>query len=340
MKEQRTLATAASFVNPDLYETDEEYFTLRKESLPSRLHPLLENYAFRRCTMAEILESRALTRNAWPGMLETQELDLMAREMINAPVCGVFDRNGEMVAYTRLMWGLDNKGKPEIFSHMTAVRETIRDGGIGEALKWLARQAALEFPQQGVGQLTATFDNLQGRNCHVNLNKLGMVCGYAGGRFRKDTYPTLSGKQHIGNPTDRYQGRWYLNSDWTLAHLQERVREFKPSDVELFTQIVQYEFVPLGGIKLAYPKEVDTKTDNDYVVLPIPFDWDQLLTVDKDNGYAIANEWRQATREAITTYHSKGYTTIAQVSDREERMNFQIMAKNFNPFKPPTRLLK
>lgn len=314
--------------NPDKQEINNDIFVLRSENVPVRLRPLLTKYNFRKCTINEIFDSEYLTKNAWPGLPETTKLDLRARELINNPVCGAFDNSGKMVGYTRLLWGYDNGGKPEIFSHMTAVRNDIRDGGIGEALKWLARQIALGFPDPPVTQLSVTFDNLQSRNCHINFNKLGMVCGYAGGKFKEDVYGTLAGKQHKGNPTDRYKAYWYLNSPWTRAHLEEKVVNFS---------LEQTRKMPTTISSL---QKLNLDLNAPYITMPIPFDWDKLLENNQGKDYDLANTWRSATQTVIQEYFEKQYTTIAQATDKERGISLQIMALNFDPFNPPQELLK
>lgn len=323
--------------NPDRVAVKEAPFLLREESLPSHLAPLLDTYTFRRSSIAEIDNSYPLTHSAWPGLPETTSSDLRAREMINAPMLGAYTKDEEMVGYSRLLWGYDNEGKSELAIHMTAIKKGLRDGGIGEALQWQARQVALEFPQPPVDQLTATFDNLQGRNCNLPF-KIGMVCGSAGGRFIPDAYSSLTGEQHKGNPTDRFQGRWYINSEWVNARREERIQLPTTEQVRNLTTVVDFTVDKEKDIPI--PTTPDTSRNDPYLAMPIPLNWDSLLAADRHDGYPVANAWRQTTREVIEHYHSSGYTTIGQVTDGERGANFQIMAYGFDPFNPPTELIK
>lgn len=327
--------------NPDAVDIKSSVFTLRKENAPIYLQHLFTDYIFRRCTLEEIEKSHTLTEDAWPGMPESQGLDLRANNMINAPQCGAFNKTGDLVGYTRLLWGYTNTGKPQILSHMSAVINQLRNSGIGEALRWLSRQVALEFPISPVTELTITFDNLQGRNSHLNFNKIGVVCGFAGGKFKTNAYGTLTGEQHRGNPTDRYQGRWYLNSEWTIAHLQNRIVLPSLEDARQFPSIINYRpsnDINFGNL-LPIPLSTNTKCDGQYISIPVPRNWDLLLKIDKDNNFKLANAWRQSTRDVIQNYHSRGYTTIGQVGDKNNGINLQIMALNFDPFNPPKELL-
>lgn len=330
--------------NPDRGNSSRDVFTLHPESVPSDLVPLLSRYEFRRCSVNEIDNSAHLTQNAWPGLPESTSLDLRIRNMINAPMCGAFDSEGNMVGYTRLLWGYDNNGIPEIVSHMTAVSDLVRGEGIGQAFKWQARQIALEFPATPVDQLTVTFDNLQGRNCNVNFNKLGIICGSAGGEFKPDIYGGLTGEQHKGNPTDRYQGRWYLNSEWTRAHLERRVRLLSAEDIRAFPRAISFivnlldENSSISGNPV--PIGLNLDIEEPFLVMPTPLDWDNLLAEDKQDNYNLTNLWRQVTRKVIINYHNKGYTTVAAITDKERGINLQLFVLNFDSFNPPSELLK
>lgn len=334
----RAERSIAGVENPDTCAPNRDVFQLRADSVPIRLMPLLSKYAFRRCSLEEIEQSEALTNDAWPGLPETTSLDLRVRDMINAPMCGAFNADGEMVAYTRLLWGHDNLGLPEIVSHMTAVRRDVRDGGVGEALKWLARQIALEFPRYPVEQLSVTFDNLQGRNCYINFTKLGVICGAAGGALKENAYGPLTGVQHKGNPTDRFKGRWHLNSPWVIAHLHDSIQVIPLHLVRAFPSTLTIMKSESAG--LIQPTALNTELETGYIALPIPLNWDELLKLDKNQGYEAANKWRTAIRVLLRTYYQKGYTTILQVPDAENGINIQVLVKDFDPFQPPADLLK
>jgi len=326
--------------NPDMQSAPEAPFMLRLENTPTHLHHLFDKYTFRRASIDEILNSEHLTQDAWPGMEPTNQHDLRTRNLINEPVGGAFDNQGKMIGYTRLLWGYDNQGKPEVHSHMTAVSSSLRDGGVGEALKWQTRQIAQEFPKPPVTQQSVTFDNQQGRIAHVNLNKLGMVCGAAGGVFRRNIYGELRGAQHRGNPTDRYQARWYLDSDWVQAHLEEQVNLFSAEEARRLPSTIQYGYVELDNEHvIPVPESIDTQLDQPYLALPIPLNWDALLKADTPYDKEHANQWRQAHRAVLEQYHTHGYTTILQATDRSFGVNLQILAKNFDPYRPPKELL-
>ena len=136
------------------------------------------------------------------------EHQLVPREMIraladsgNVPY-GAF-RGGELVGYVLGWMALDADG-PHVHSHMLAVLPGSRSGGVGYALKLAQRAQALEA---GYGVVRWTFDPLQARNAHFNLNKLGVLCD----RFHRDFYGAMSDALNRGDRSDRLVVRWELD---------------------------------------------------------------------------------------------------------------------------------
>src|SRR5258708_34074221 len=89
-------------------------------------------------------------------------------------VLGAFD--GErLVGYTLAVVGLRDR-EPYLHSHMTGVHSEYRDRGVGRMLKLFQRTEALG---RGIRLIQWTFDPLELRNAHFNLNRLGAICpGY------------------------------------------------------------------------------------------------------------------------------------------------------------------
>src|SRR4029453_15120877 len=115
---------------------------------------------------------------------------------------GAFRRD-ELVGYVLGWMGLDGDG-PHVHSHMLAVLPGSRSGGVGYALKLAQRAQALEA---GYRVVRWTFDPLQARNAHFNLNKLGGQ----GDRFHRDFYGPMSDALNRGDRSDRLVVRWDLD---------------------------------------------------------------------------------------------------------------------------------
>lgn len=98
------------------------------------------------------------------------------------------------------------------YSHMMAVEPSFQNQGVGARLKWSQRERAL---REGRSFIKWTWDPMQARNAHFNLNRLGVTVGsYAENFYGTDyaTSPTLSGAEPAGINSDRLFAEWRLNA--------------------------------------------------------------------------------------------------------------------------------
>lgn len=97
------------------------------------------------------------------------------------------------------------------YSHMMAVAKEYQNRGVGARLKWAQRERAL---RDGLRFIRWTWDPMQARNAHFNLNRLGVVVrAYAPNYYGTD-YTTAAGefgKSH-GIESDRLVAEWELLS--------------------------------------------------------------------------------------------------------------------------------
>jgi len=125
-------------------------------------------------------------------------------------ILGAFD--GErLIGFTLAMPGLRNNA-PYLHSHMTGVHAGYRDRGVGRSLKLLQREDALD---RGIRLIEWTFDPLEMRNAHFNLNRLGAIAR----RYLPNLYGITSSPLHRGLATDRLVAEWYLDSPRVLSAL-------------------------------------------------------------------------------------------------------------------------
>jgi predicted GNAT superfamily acetyltransferase len=106
------------------------------------------------------------------------------------------------------------RGGIEIFgySHMMAVDPAYQNQGVGAKLKWSQRERALH---EGRSFIKWTWDPMQARNAHFNLNRLGVtVSSYAENFYGTDyaTSPALTGAAPAGIDSDRLFAEWRLKS--------------------------------------------------------------------------------------------------------------------------------
>ncbi|HSS22340.1 MAG TPA: GNAT family N-acetyltransferase [Pyrinomonadaceae bacterium] len=110
------------------------------------------------------------------------------------------------------------RGDDEVFgySHMMAVAADFQNKGVGARLKWSQRERAL---QEGRTFIKWTWDPMQARNAHFNLNRLGVtVSDYAENFYGTDyaTDPSLTDCEPAGIDSDRLFARWQLKSPRVL----------------------------------------------------------------------------------------------------------------------------
>lgn len=97
------------------------------------------------------------------------------------------------------------------YSHMMAVAKEYQNRGVGARLKWAQRARVLA---EGRRFVRWTWDPVQSRNAHFNLNRLGVVVrSYAVNYYGTD-YSTVTGRfaEPLGLDSDRLVAEWGLDS--------------------------------------------------------------------------------------------------------------------------------
>src|SRR5687767_13909858 len=103
------------------------------------------------------------------------------------------------------------------YSHMMAVARDYQNKGIGARLKWAQREKALS---EGRTFIKWTWDPMQSRNAHFNLNRLGVtVDSYLDNFYGTDYFadPTQALEDRPGLQSDRLFARWNLSSPRVIA---------------------------------------------------------------------------------------------------------------------------
>lgn len=149
-------------------------------------------------------------------------------------VLGAFE-NGRMIGYTLAMVGL-RESVPYLHSHMTGVLSDYRDRGVGRMLKLFQREEALS---RGIRLIQWTFDPLELRNAHFNLNRLGAISR----QYLANLYGTTTSPLHRGLATDRLLVEWRLDSSRAVAAIQNLVKEpvEAPAMIELPRELERWQ---------------------------------------------------------------------------------------------------
>jgi predicted GNAT superfamily acetyltransferase len=149
-------------------------------------------------------------------------------------VLGAFD-DDRMIGYTLAVVGLRD-GVAYLHSHMTGVQADYRDRGVGRMLKLFQRDEALS---RGIRLIEWTFDPLELRNAHFNLNRLGAICR----EYLPNLYGTTTSPLHRGLATDRLLVEWHLDSARVVAAIQNLVKDpvEAPAIIELPSELEHWQ---------------------------------------------------------------------------------------------------
>lgn len=100
------------------------------------------------------------------------------------------------------------------YSHMMAVAVKYQNAGIGAKLKWAQREKAL---QEGRRFIKWTWEPMQARNAHFNLNRLGVIVRSYAVNFYGTDYNQPARDMQIGLDSDRLFAEWQLDSPRVVA---------------------------------------------------------------------------------------------------------------------------
>jgi predicted GNAT superfamily acetyltransferase len=204
------------------------------------------------------------------------------------------------------VFGLTGVRDDEIvhWSHMLGVRADARGMGIGRRLK--EYQRAL-LAQHGIAREFWTFDPLQARNAHLNINRLGVrIIDYV-----VDMYGSMGSPLHFGVATDRLIVECATNatpkSTPTTGAMIEQLRR-----APMLTP------VPRPG-DVVFQGESPTA-----VLLEIPVDVERLTAEAPD----ALHQWRAATRTNFQWAFLHGYRVAALHRDRVAGRAFYVLRRD------------
>jgi predicted GNAT superfamily acetyltransferase len=144
---------------------------------------------------------------------------------IGGQAFGAYDGN-RMVAFCIAIPGLkkpalDKNAQTYLHSHMLGVLPEYRNYGIGRMLKLKQREDALAH---GVQLIEWTFDPLELKNAHFNIESLGCIVR----RYVRNQYGNSSSRLQAGLPTDRCTAEWWIATDWVESAIERRDRKRPP----------------------------------------------------------------------------------------------------------------
>lgn len=232
-------------------------------------------------TFDELLSSSALTRATWGADDAVPATLLQAIQKMEGLAAGAFAGTGEMVGTVVGMSGR-RRGRRAHWSHMLAVAPAWRDRGLGRRLKLFQRRWALD---RGIRLMHWSYDPLESRNNHLNLNLLGAEVA----ELVPDFYGPGRSELHRVIGTDRFLVDWHLDGE-------RACRALAGEPPSLPAGAAEAPLVTLDGA----PGELPAGT---LVRLEIPADVQAL----KHSSPEAAVAWRRLTRRAFQHYLPRGY---------------------------------
>jgi len=143
---------------------------------------------------------------------------------VGGQALGAFDGK-RMVGFCLAIPGLKPGGGSYLHSHMLGVTPEYRDSGVGRQLKLKQREDALA---RGIDLIEWTFDPLEIKNAHLNIERLGAIVR----RYVRNQYGTTTSHLHGGLPTDRCVAEWWITSPRVKAVIEGGPPEARPEIAE------------------------------------------------------------------------------------------------------------
>jgi predicted GNAT superfamily acetyltransferase len=218
---------------------------------------------------------------------------LRVSQRIGGVAAGAFDASGKMVGFVFGMTGVRD-GELVHWSDMLAVREELRGQGIGERLKQYQREKVATLD---VKSMLWTYDPLQAKNAHFNINHLGALPV----EYVADMYGSHTGSLLHGTlPTDRFIVRWDL--DDTSRPGGRIPLPIASAEVPLAN--------PIGADGLPSTALLPSISSHaGPLIVQVPVDFSAV----QKEGRAIAMRWRLVIREIMTGWLGAGHRVTAFV---------------------------
>ncbi len=266
--------------------------------------------------MEEYRAAFAFQDEVWgPGFTEGVPASLQkVAQWVGGVAAGAFI-DGEMVGFVFGITGV-RSGELVHWSDILAVRDGIRDVGIGQRLKWHQRTRALE-----AGARTAqwTWDPLEARNGWLNLERLGAIADL----YVMEMYGGSTSPLHTGIGTDRLVARWKLRDPRVQAAAAgDSMPELNWPDRE---PVYAFDVSGSGrpGVDLDDPRVTPPEEGHEYRV-PLPRELQELKRNDPEQAWA----WRVATRAALSDAVDHGWNVVGMARTSEGDVAYRLLQED------------
>ena len=262
--------------------------------LDVRVRPLETLADFRTCVELQ----REIWGTAYDDIVPASLMRAAAH--VGALTLGAFEPAGAQVGFVFGITGVE-QGESVHWSHMLGVRAGARDQGVGRKLKEFQRA---ELARRGIARMYWTFDPLQARNAHLNINRLGVrVVEYV-----TDMYGTSLSPLHHAVGTDRLVVECRTDAN---GHAPATLSNGHVPDGQVLTAFPRQDELPAAG------------QNPPLALIEIPWD---LQAVVADSAQ-VASEWRSATRRYFQWALASGYRVTGVRRDADARRVFFVIER-------------
>lgn len=206
-------------------------------------------YTIRKCSsFADYQQCMALQRKVWqaPDLEITPARIFIISQNGGGFLIGAFTPQDEMLGFLHCFPAFDEQTQPIYYSHMLAVEPALQNSGIGRDLKlWQYEYAR----QNQIAKVIWTFDPLQSRNAHFNINRLGCVVR----TYKVNFYGTGNNSVFdAGIEADRVVAEWWVREPRVAAIIGGQ-----PNTIPANAPYVEIpaDFAPIRNSDLAAAKE-------------------------------------------------------------------------------------
>lgn len=227
---------------------------------------------------------------------------LKVSQRIGGITAGAFDGD-RLVGFVFGMTGTEH-GRLVHWSDMLAVRDDMRDRGIGRRLKEYQRDTLRGL---NVSRIYWTYDPLVSRNAHLNLNRLGArVAEYVPDMYGAETSSVL----HRGLGTDRFIVAWDLDGAPTASATS--TSESVSLDAPVLNPVAS-DGRPTVPDLTNHPLDATVR-----IAVPAAIDQVQAASV------SSATRWRVSTRCALLWAMDAGYRVTGFVREDAADINYYV----------------
>jgi len=261
-------------------------------------------------THDEFIRCVELQHDVW-GASFTERVSvgmLKVVQRIGGISAGAFEEDGRLVGFVFGLTGVE-RGRLVHWSDMLAVREHLRDHGIGRRLKEFQRDTVRKL---GVTRIYWTFDPLVSRNAHFNLTRLGAhVVEYVPDMYGGDTNSVL----HRGVGTDRFIVAWDIAGAASGAGEDAVHGASSRTDAPILNRVGADGLPAIPNVDGQVPTTVR-------VAVPEAIEQVQSQSIED------AARWRASTRRAFMWALDHGYRVRAFTRDDAAHYGFYVCTRD------------